>query len=114
MLTDNEILAACSDATQKLAPRQLPTYRSATSSLPVYRALVGVDRLRWGGSTADAGILRRNMGGLDSDPLVRQDQPSSQRRDQRVLFWVAQLGGDREQRHPTCRIDSAVTVSRTF
>ena len=52
--------------------------------------------------------------GLCGDPLVRQRQPSGQRRDQRVLLGVAQLSGGGEQRHPAFRIDSAVTASRIF
>ena len=55
----------------------------------------------------DAGVLR-------GDPFVCRHQSSGERRDQRVLLGVAQLSGDREQRHPTGRIDSAVTASSAF
>ncbi|MFL5279907.1 MAG: hypothetical protein ACJ8AW_02635, partial [Rhodopila sp.] len=55
----------------------------------------------------DAGVLR-------GDPFVCRHQPSGERRDQRVLLGVAQLSGGREQRHPMCRTDAAVTASSTF
>ena len=62
----------------------------------------------------DTGVLRGDVGVLDCDPPVSQRQPSGQRRDQRVLLEVAQLGGRGEQRHPMARIDSPVTASRSF
>ena len=53
----------------------------------------------------DTGILRGDAFVLCGEPLVRQRQPSGQRRDQRVLLGVAQLGGCGQQRHPPCRIE---------
>ena len=62
----------------------------------------------------DAGVLCGNMGGLRGEVGVRQRQPSSQCRNQRVLLEVAQLRGGGKQGHPMCRIDSPVTASRNF
>ena len=62
----------------------------------------------------DAGVLSDDTCILRGDAGVRQSQPGGQRRNQRVLFGVAQLGGNRKPRHPLFRIDSAVTVSRKF
>ena len=41
----------------------------------------------------DANLLRGDMGVLGRGAGVRQRQPGGQRRDQRVLLEVAQLGG---------------------
>jgi hypothetical protein len=43
--------------------------------------------------------------------LIRQGQARSQRRDQRILIGVAQVGGGGKQQLSTRRIDSSVTVS---
>ena len=62
----------------------------------------------------DAGVLSGDTCILLGDVGVRQSQPGGQRRNQRVLFGVAQLGGNRKPGYPLFTIDSAVTASRVF
>ena len=70
--------------------------------------------LRWASQFVDPRLQSRDAGVLRRDAAIRQSQPRGQRRDQRVLLGVAQVGGNREQRHPMCRIDPPVAVSSNF
>ena len=77
-----------------------------------FRGVAGV--LRRTGQFVKSRLQRCNACILRSDVGVRQSQPGGQRRNQRVLFGMAQLGGNRKPRHPLFRINSAVTASRIF
>lgn len=49
---------------------------------------------------------------LCSNPFVRRHQPLGQRRDQRILLGMAQLGRSRKQGHPSCRRDAGLSVKK--